>query len=83
MAFNQNPCLNLYRQRKVWTLRTTYDTESGDLVGRAGLEPATICARNFCVCQADILTRLDDRPKAFREFEGREIKATGRVGRDS
>src|SRR5208337_1612297 len=50
------------------------------MVGRERLELSTICARNFCVCQADILTRLDDRPKAFGEFGGREIKATGGVG---
>ena len=49
------------------------------MVGRERLELSTICGLNFCcVCQADILTRLDDRPKAFREFGGREIKATGR-----
>ncbi len=37
------------------------------MVGRAGLEPATICGLNLVVCQADILTRLDDRPKVLRD----------------
>ena len=50
------------------------------MVGRAGLEPATICALNvWLVCQADILTRLDDRPRAAVNAGPREIKATESV----